>query len=289
MAYAWCTRVCGEIENDDQCAHLVYLALQVGFRHLPPALVRFDIRTNHAHADHQRMVDLVFRCEDYETIADALCAWTSLEDGDQRPSLLGLCAKRLVKLADRDVEFPPRLRLVVIRAVNLIGLQDFEWAGMEALVGLLNRLEVSIDDIRNTTDGWVSLLRVIASEVGRELLSLQYWELLVQLVGSLPDESKSMLWDAGVIASLEANGQWERLIFWLGSLWISRPPEGDSSPTDEIIRATAALFEQDPTAVQKLEGWVRRSGGASLGRVYADEFQRICNTEDCGKRSTSHL
>ena len=288
MAYHWCTIICEEIEDDDQCVHLIYLALRVGFRHLPPDFVRFGI--DYVHADHQRMVDLVFKCEDYETIADALCAWTSPMDGDQRSSLLGPCVEYLVKLADRDVEFPSRLRRVVIRAVDLIGLRDFEWAGMEAFVGLLNRLEVGIDDIGNATDSWASLLLgVIGSEIGRELLSLEYWKLLVRLVGSLSDESRSVLWNMEIIGSLEAGSQWEKLAFWLGSLWITPPPEGDSPPIDEIVRATATLFEQDPAAVRKLERLVQGSEGASLGRVYADEFRRVCDPEDGGEQSTSYL
>jgi len=288
MAYDWCTTICEEIQDDDQCAQLVYLALRVGFRHLPPDFVRFSI--DYVHADHQRMVGLVFKCEDYETIADALCAWTSPEGGDQRSSLLGPCAEHLVKLADRDAEFSSRLRLVVIRAVKLIGLQDFQWAGMEAFVSLLNRLKVSIGDIGNATDGWASLvLGVIASEIGRELLSLQYWKLLARLVGSLSDESRAVLWGTEIMGSLEADGQWEKLGSWLGALWITRPPEGDSPPIDEIVLATATLFEQDPAAIRELEGLVQRSEGASLGRVYADEFRLVCNPEDDGERPRSYL
>lgn len=289
MAYDWCTTICEEIKDDDQCAPLVYLVLRVGFRHLPPDFVRFGIDCG--HADNQRMVDLVFKCEDYETIADALCAWTSPENDDQRSSLLRPCVEHLVKLADAGgAEFVSRLRRVVIRAVCLIGLRDFERAGMEAFVGLLNRLEIGIDDIGNATDSWASLiLGVISAKVGRGALSLRYWELLVKLVGSLSDESRSALWDTEITESLEVNGKWEELKFWLGALWITRPPEDGSSPIDEIVRATAALFEQDPAAVRKLEGWVERSQSGSFGRVYADDFRRVCNSEKGAERSVSYL
>ena len=293
MAYEWCTTICEEIEDDGQCARLLYRALRVGFRHLPPDFVRFGI--GYVHVGRRRMVDLVFKCDDSETVADALCAWTSPEDHDQRFALLEPCVEHLVKLGDAGEEVPTRLRRVVIRAVGLIGLRGFERVGMEAFVGLLNRLEVEIDDVGNAIGGWASLvLGVIGSEVGKGLLSLRYWKLLVRLVGSLSDplsgESSSALWDTEIIGSLEADGEWEKLEFWLGALWITPPPE-DSDPSliNEIVRVTAVLFEQEPTAVRKLRGWVERSAGGSFGRVHADEFLRVCKPEDGAERSVSYL
>jgi len=157
----WCTTICEEIEDDDQCAHLIYPALQVGFRRFSPEFIQFGVGC--VPADHQRMVDLVFKCGDCEVVAYALCAWTSPGNYDHRAPLLGPCVEHLVELAHAGVEFPPRLGRVTTRAINLI---DFELVGVERFVGLSARLEVGIDDVVNATDSWTSLiLRVIASIV----------------------------------------------------------------------------------------------------------------------------
>lgn len=122
------------------------------------------------------MVDLVFGPfgqKDNEAIADVPCAWNSLET--HRSSLLALYVGHLVKLADQNEEFPSRLRRAIIRTITLAQFQVFDQAGIEGFIGLLDRLEVKVDDIGDATDSWARLiLEVIVSEVGRERLPFRY-------------------------------------------------------------------------------------------------------------------
>lgn len=107
-------------------------------------------------------------------------------------------------------------------------------------------------------------------------------------MGSFSGELGSVLCDVEIIGSLEAKEEWEKLECWLGAIWIVQPLE-DEQPLEEIIRVTAALFDQVPAAVQKLRDWVAYSEEGSFGHVHVDEFRRICGLESGEEQSASYL
>lgn len=269
-ALNWSTTTCKKIKNDDNCTRLIVLALQIGFRRSNPDFIRFVV--NFDETDHQRMVGLVFGREDHETVADALCAWISVEDNVQ---LLRPCVEPLVKLALLDAEFPPRLNRAIIHAVNLV---DFvKEVEVKQLTRFLVRLKVGIDDIMDARDHWTSLiLKLIASEEGREYLELRYWELLVRLVGKSSCEVPEF-YDEAVLNSLVKEEKWgEKLVCWLGVIWSLRPPGTGGLPVEVVANATTTLVDLIPTAAQRLRSLVVDSVEGSFGRIHKDEFEQAC-------------
>ena len=230
------------------------------------------------------MVELVFKRGDYETVADALCLWLSVEDNDRCTQFLGLCVELLAELAQADKEFPPRLKKAIIRAIHLI---DFiERVGVERFTLLLVRLKVTINDVLDERDHWISLLsRIIASKEGREQLPPQYWDLLVKLVRGSSGELPS-LYDEAVLHSLVEKEEWEKLVCWLGVVWSMRPPCTDGLPVETIAKATALLLKHDPTAAKRLKELVMDSVQGSFGRMHRDTFKEVC---DHGAGAESHL
>ena len=284
MAFAWCAAICEEIEDDGQCASLIYPVFRVGFSCFTRDEIQFEV--DYIPTVHQ-MVDLVFERVDYEILADALYVWTSQGNYNNCDRLLGPCAGHLVELAQADREFPPRLGQAIIRVINLV---DFvERVGVERFVGLLAHLEVGIDDITTARDNWATLiLEIIASEVGREQLPFRYWELLVQLSRNFSGELRSVLCDGEIIGSLEEEEEWEKLECWLGAVWIVQYRSEDEPEVEVIIQATAALLQRIPKAAQRLKGWVADSEEGSFARVHADEFQRVCGPWGDEERSRFH-
>lgn len=284
MAFDWCTAICEGIGDDEYCTSLIFPALNVGFRHSTPGFTNLVV--NCGPTVHQRMVKLVFTFGDHETVADALCAWISVEDIGHCVQLLNPCVEPLVaKLVHAaDAEIPPRLRRAIIHAINLI---DFvERVGIEWLTALLVLLEVGIDDIMDARDHWTSLiLRIILSEVGRGHMSLWYWELLVKLVGGSSKELPALS-NKAVLDSLLEKEEWEKLACWLGVVWCMRSPSAGGLPVEVVTNATAALLNQIPTALQGLEELVADSAEGSFGRMHEDAFEQVCGHE---VRTESHL
>lgn len=271
LTFDWCIAICEEIQDDDECTNLVFPALHVGFRYPAPGFTQLAV--GYVPAGHQRMVELVFKHGDQETVADALCAWTSVEDNGICAQLVHPCVRLLVELAHE--EFPPRLKRAIIHAVNVV---DFtKLIGAEQFTDLLDRLKVGIDDIRDARDHWTLLiLRVIASEVGREHLSLWYWELLVELVGRSSGKFPSFF-DEAVLRSLVEKEEWEKLACWLGLVWSMQPPSAGALPVEMVTNATATLLTRIPTAAQRLGDLVVDSAEGSFGRIHGGEFKQVCD------------
>lgn len=272
MAFDWCIAICEKIKDDDHCSGLIFPALQVGFRHPTPDFTQLVL--HNVPSGHQRMVELVFGRGDHEKVADALCAWISVEDDSCRVRLLDPCVEFLVDL-QADVKFSRRLRRAITHMITLI---DFvERVGVERFTGFLVRLRVKIDDIeRDARDRWTWLiLRVIASEVGREHLPLRYWKLLVELVGRTSSEL-SELHNSAMLDLLVEKEEWEKLVCWLGVLWGTRPPRAGSLRVEVVTNATATLTDRFPAAAQRLRELVVDSVDGSFGRIHEEPFEHIC-------------
>jgi len=112
MAYEWCSVIC-ENRNLEDWESRILATLEIGFRHLGPQdnfLVASLIHTEY----HQKLVNIVFRSQKGEAIADILRAWTAHSlSREPEYALLGTCAEHLVDL-HHVVPFSPRLRELVI-------------------------------------------------------------------------------------------------------------------------------------------------------------------------------
>jgi len=222
------------------------------------------------------LVNIVFKSQGGEAIADLLCAWT-LETEYSKPAytLLGLCAEHLVGLHN-TVPFSPRLRRLVIYSIAFVGYEEFKRVGVEGFVGLLDYLHVEVEDISVGYD-WARLLfDTIQSFEGIQHLSHWYWELLVELLVSLPsDRQLEITYDPWTTISLTEAQEWGKLECWIGTVWMSCPPGADGVAEEILDRAMVLLFRERPGALQKLEQWMER-WSQQHGNDIPDAFQRLC-------------
>ena len=169
FAYEWCSVIYGNRENLEDWEGLLLVCLEVGFRHLDPGQQHYNISLAHTE-HHQGLVDVVFKSQNSEAIADLLHAWSLRYRSCE---LAATCARHLVGLHNL-IPFSPRLRQLVIRFTGVAGCEGFEGAGVEKLIGLLDHLHVTVEDM-DAKDFWMELLLdVIRSSEGIQHLSHWY-------------------------------------------------------------------------------------------------------------------
>jgi hypothetical protein len=275
MAYEWCSVICENHEIFEDWESLLLVCLEIGFRHFD-----FQCRSTEARIDssehHRGLVDVVFKSQESEVIADLLQAWTM--GGWYRElgrALLGSCAGYLVGLHNL-VPFSSRLRRLVIRSVELIGYEGFEGVGVERFIGLLDHLHVTVEDM-DEKGNWAELLSdTIQSPEGTQHLSYWYWESLVELAVSAPwwltlDPAHSRQ----IIASLTEAKEWSKLECWVGIFWMGMSWEAGAVPEGDLGHSMLLLFRQRPGAVRKLEQWMERCSQIR-GVDIPEPFKRIC-------------
>ena len=270
MAYGLCSAILENYSNLPGGKNLLFLSLEIGFRHLGPQDDRIEAELAHTE-HHQRMVDIVFESGDDEVIGDLLHAWTSRSDSHKPPPSLVMCAKYLTGLRPSS----QRLRRLIIRATGLIGYQGFDQVGAEAFFELLNHLQARIEDMDDKEDWATLLLGVIRSSEGIRRLSHPYWELLVELSISESRWPDGVVWSPDIMISLEGDLEWDKLECWMGVVWMAWPPETGSVTEKGVRYMTLSLFRRWPGAVRKLERWMER-WSERHGRVVPKTFQRIC-------------
>ena len=269
-AYEWCSVICENYPGLADGEALLFLSLEIGFRHLDPQHPQPLAKLTHTE-HHQPMVDIVFDSQDDGVIADLLHAWTSHNDSNEPPPLLDVYTRHLIGLRPSS----QRLRRLVIRAVGSIGYQEFEQAGVEGFFELLDHLQASVEDM-DGKEGWATLLLdIIQSPDGIRHLSHPYWESLVELSVLESQRLESVAWSPHIMASLESNGEWDRLEAWTGILWMVWPPEVGSTTEEDVRGAMLSLFRQQPGAIQKLEQWMEQ-WGERRGKPVPESFQQIC-------------
>ena len=267
MAYEWCSVICENYTGLADGNKLLFLSLEIGFRHLDYRNPQMEARITHTEL-HNRMVDIVFEGGNDEVVADLLHAWTSYPPG---PSL-GKCARHLVGLRPTS----QRLRRLVIRSIELIDPQEFE-AVAEDFLRLLNHLHVAVGDM----DGggpWGNLLTcIIQHPEGVLHLSHPYWELLVELFfsGSLL-QREGITWSQDIMENLEEGQEWDKLESWMCLVWMAWPPEGGETTERDLGHVTLSLFRQRPGAVQKLVLWVKR-WNKKCHQDVPESFRWICD------------
>ena len=257
FAYEWCSAVYENREYLEGWENLLLVCLELGFRHLDAQLgPHTDITLTHTE-HHRGLVDVVFKSQKGEAIADLLHAWTlkgrlpGLAD-----ALVGACPGHLVALHNL-VPFSLRLRQLAIRFVEIAYCGRFKGAGVEKLVELLDHLHVTVEEMQDDYKWTLLLFNVIRSPGEAQLLSDCYWEFLVEF---------SVLWswrfEFGGIDALEITNclidaqEWGKLECWIGIIWMSS--ESAVVTEKDLEHPTLLLLRQRPGAAQKLEQWMER-------------------------------
>jgi len=274
MAYEWCSVVCKNFSSLEDGKELVLLSLEIGFRHLDPQNPWLKPKLTHTEY-HQGLAKIVFESGDGEAIADLLYAWTSFSSLNQYTPL-NICAKYLINLHCLH-PFSSRLRQLIIYAIAFIGYQEFEQAGLEGLVRLLNDLQICVEDMTGNSELVSILLDTIQSSEGIKHLSPLHWELLVEFVTfwSWSPEGNTCTYNYSpfTMASLKEAEEWDKLECWMGIVWILWPPE-EGKTTEDLEHITLSLFHQRPSVIQKLEWWIEQ--WADGWRQIPESFQQIC-------------
>jgi len=270
--YQWCSVIYEKHELLQDWESLLLVCLEIGFRHLD--FRTESIEANLTHTEHHRgLVDVVFKNQESESIADLLHAWTAKPKySEWAPNLLGFCPAHLVGLHNL-IPFSPRLRRLIIRSVEQLGYNGFEGVGVERFIGLLNHLDVTIEDMDEKKNWGKLLLGTIQSSGGTQHLSHWYWELLVELAVSelwwlRPDPARTLQ----VITSLTEAKEWDKLECWVGIVWMLLP-DGLDSGNGDLGHSMALLFRQRPGAAHKLEQWMEQ-WSQGVRRDVSESFKR---------------
>ena len=274
MAYEWCSVICENHQRLGDWEGLLLVSLEVGFRHLD--FRRKYIDANLIHTEHHRkLVDVVFRGQMSEAIADLLHAWTA-QGAFYEPAytLLGNCTGHLVNLHNL-VSFSPRLRRLVIRSVELIGYRGFEGVGVGRFTELLNHLHVTTEDIDDRFRWAYLLLDTVDSSEGAQHLSHCYWELLVEFATWLTHALRKIPYSPQTATFLTETQDWSKLECWMGVVWMVWPPEAGGIAEEDLCHLTLLLFRQRPRAAQRLEQWMEW-WSQQRGRDIPESFRRIC-------------
>jgi len=272
MAYELCSVILENYSSLADGKRLLFLLLQIGFRHLDPQHPRMP--TELAHTEHhQQMADIVFESGDEEVIADLFHAWTSHSDSHQPLPSLGVCVGYLIgfRLSSR------RLRRLAIRSIELIDHRGFKEVGTRELCRWLDHLHVGIDDM-DREDRWVNLLTaIIRRPEGVRCLPHPYWELLVEfsLSGSL--RPGGMTWDPDITKNLESNREWEKLECWMGIVWMLWPPETGITTEADLRCVSLSLYRQRPGSVWKLGRRLVERWKEERPEGVPESFRRICD------------
>ena len=270
-AYIWCSVVYENRQNLGDWERLLLVCLGIGFCHLN---FTWSTEATLTHTEHHRgLVDVVFKSQEGEVIADLLRAWTMFGTPPELGvRLLSSCAGHLVCLYNL-VPFSPRLQRLVIRSVELIGYGGFEGVGVGRFVELLNHLHVTAEDMDDELL-WAKLLfDTVRSIEGAQHLSHSCWELLVELIVSgsqrmTPDLTHSLQ----IITSLTEAKEWGKLECWMGILWMLGSGE---MLEEDLEHSMVLLFRQRPGAFRKLEQWMERWSQINSGDI-PERFKRTC-------------
>ena len=273
ITYEWCSAIYENREYIEGWEILLPVCLELGFRHLDPR--QSWIPATLARAEHHRgLVDVIFKSQKSEVVADFLQALTMQPSLlEQAGEMIDICTGHLLDLHIL-VPFSPRLRKLVIRFVEIAGDEGFEGAGVEKLIELLDRLQVTVKEMDENCRWTLLLLHVIRSSEGAQCLSDWYWELLVELT----------IWDSWwlkfgdndalqIAKSLNDAEEWGKLECCIGIMWMSSRSGGTTE--EDLGYSTLLLLRQRPGATQKLEQWMEQWSKRHRWMGVPVSFQRI--------------
>jgi len=292
IVYEWCSVICEKRERLQDWEGPLLVCLEIGFRHLDFRTKFIEARLAHTKR-HRGLVDVVFKSQESESIADLLHAWTAKRKYQKWAlDLLGFCPAHLVGLHDL-VPFSPRLRRLAIRSIEQIGYKGFEGEGAERFIGLLNHLHITVEDMDEKKNWGRLLLDTIQSSEGTQHLSHRYWKFLAEFTASeylleptpmdplmgqgTPSNSRHLRLDPAhslhLITFLTEAKEWSKLECWVGIVWMLLPEELDPEEGD-LGHSMTLLFRQQPGAAQKLKQWMEKwSRGA--GKDIPDSFKQV--------------
>jgi len=247
MAYELCSAVFENYSSLVDGRQLLFLSLQIGFRHLDPKNPQIPTKLTHTEY-HQKMVDIIFESGGEDTIADLLHAWTSHSDSHKPPPSLSKCVGHLIGLQPSS----QRLRQLIIRSVGLISRQEFGEVDAGEFCQWLNRLHVSVKDM-DMEGRWVNLLtHIFHRPEGVQHLSQPYWELLAELSLSGSLQPQRVTWNPDITTDLEHGQEVGKLECWMVVVWMLWPPETGITTEEDLEHVSLSLFRQQPSSVWKL-------------------------------------
>ena len=262
------THTCPQDLIPFHCARLVPVILEIGFRLAGPRHDGSALHLNHT-SHHGRVFEFAFSSHDDEVIADAASVW--IVGGNPAPS--SSFAGYFTKRVERSTPFSPRLRQVIIRAIELIEYNGLEVSGLET-IRLLNHLNLDTDDMVDKL-GWVWWFAgVICSPAGLESLSPHYWCLLDKLSLCANHHRTLGLWGAEVMRSLEEAEDWEKLEVWMAVVWQSLDYDELVSTTGDVERVTLELLSRRPSALLRFEPLCERG---SIYKIHIPRLRRVCD------------
>ena len=277
MVYQWCSAIWENRQNLEGWERLLLVCLEIGFRRLDAR--QPYIGTVLAHTEHhQGLVDIVFRSQESEAIADLLRAWTA--GGHSFGSALSACAGHLVSLCNL-IPFSSRLRRLIIRSVEIVGYQAFEEVGVERFIQLLDDLRVTVKDMDDKDEWVLLLLDIIRSSRGAQCSPHWYWELIAELAVSGLAVSESWWLRVGpthsqkIMKSLIDTQEWSNLECWMATVWMLSPPETGVMTEDDLSHSMVLLFRKQPDAVQELKRWMEL-WSQECKKDIPESFQRLC-------------
>ena len=277
MAYKWCSAVCENhsiLQDIWGMGVVPRLSLKIGF-HSPNPKNRW-IEAGLTHTEHhQELARIIFGSWDSEAVTDLLYAWTS-ESGSHEPyPPLRTCAGYLINFHYFH-PFSPRLRQCTISAVEFIGYEPFEQAGVGGFVGLLNDLQVSEEDTSNTFTWAKILLGAIQASEGNQYLSPMYYKWFMVIAAYNQDLLREHTYNPNTIKSLESNEEWDKLKCWIIVVWAVWSQEGGQVTVEDLEHVMVSLSHQQPGAVQELEEEMREWREKYSWVWVPEAFQEIC-------------
>jgi len=315
MAYEWCSVICENYSSLELKEELLFLALEIGFRHydLQPPWMRPKL----THTEHHlKLVDIIFEGDrDGEAIADLLHALTM--DTRHYPRMLAeKCAKLLISLAqrmcatqypifpnqtyeyskypDEPIDYPSpskRLRSLALRTIEYLGIWGFKLVEVEGFCEFINSLHVSAKDIYCGHEWMRLLLDTAQTSEGINCLSLPYWELLAELTISyqsnlrgvnwypVPYRSnlRGVTWSPHIMESLECNQEWDKLGCWIAVGWMLLGESVPGGSTEVNPLQTEGTYEPEQQIEQWNEGCQNdlKDGTLSLFREQPGTIQKL--------------
>ena len=245
----------------------LFVILQVGFRLVMPSHDQPALLLDHT-PHHNLVFELALSSHDDEVIADGVCAW--IADSNNMPA--GSCLHYLAVRVEEDKPFSPRLRRMCIRAIERTQYSELRVSELET-IHLLNRLDVSVDDMEDE-DKWVKLLVcMIHSPAGLECLSIHYWHLLE----GFPLAQFSTLHPTRSVRLLEEAEAWEKLevlmvLMWRFDGYGPRGPAG-SEGLERLKRVTLKYLLRQLSALPKFRDL---SELGELSPTLCVELKHIC-------------
>jgi len=270
-AFDWCSMIYESRESLADWKGLLLACLEIGFRHLDPKDQATAYRLTHTDR-HPEMADVVFGSQNSEAVADLLHAWII---GDSLEATRDIWIERLICLHN-SVPFSPRLRRLVIRSAELIDCEGFEAVGLERFLGLLDLLHVTVEDMEKPLRWLGHLLYTLKTLNGAQHLSHWYWELLAELVISLPPWWIGWVrYNPHIVTFLAEAQEWSKLECCMGIVCILRPPEANGITEEDLGRSISLLFRKRPGAFEKLKQWMEQWSQKNNESI-PESFQRIC-------------